>query len=315
MKILLVAEESAGIQLLRALVQRNEHEISVFTSPPRASQNRATVWSVAESLGLSPQHAALVRDPHFGPEVRSRQVDILLNVHSLFIIHPEILKAPRLGCFNLHPGPLPRYAGLNAPSWAIYRGEPQHGVTVHRMEPEIDTGPIAFQALFDIDDNDTGLSLAARCITKGVPLMLRLINAAAADPQSIPRIEQDLTKREYFGREVPCNGKVSWSRPAREILNFIRAADYFPFPSPWGHPRTNRGALQIGVAKASRAGRPADAPPGTVLEPEENGVPIASLDEWILVQKVQVGEKFFSASEVLRAGDQLCNGHDGTGES
>ena len=38
----------------------------------------------------------------------------------------------------------PEYAGLNAPSWAIYNGEPAHGVTLHWMEAAIDTGPIAW---------------------------------------------------------------------------------------------------------------------------------------------------------------------------
>jgi len=59
---------------------------------------------------------------------------------------PEaVLGVPARGAWNLHPGPLPRYAGLNAPSWAIYRGEQRHGVTVHRMDRGIDTGDIAYQ--------------------------------------------------------------------------------------------------------------------------------------------------------------------------
>ena len=67
-----------------------------------------------------------------------------MNVHSLFLIHPWS-SAPTIGSFNLHPGPLPEYAGLNVPSWAIYEGEKRsHGVTVHWMDEGVDTGPIAW---------------------------------------------------------------------------------------------------------------------------------------------------------------------------
>ena len=73
--------------------------------------------------------------------MREQGVDLLLNVHSLYLIaRRTVVAAPRIGSFNLHPGPLPEYAGLNTPSWAIYNGEREHGVTVHWMEPGVDTG-------------------------------------------------------------------------------------------------------------------------------------------------------------------------------
>lgn len=64
----------------------------------------------------------------------------------------------RMGSFNLHPGPLPRYAGLNVRSWAIYQDEQTHGVTLHWMEARVDTGPIAFETMFDLSADDSGLS-------------------------------------------------------------------------------------------------------------------------------------------------------------
>ena len=61
----------------------------------------------------------------------------------------------------------------------------------------IDTGPIVYQELFDIDDADTGLTLSAKCIRSGIALVLRLMETASADPASIPLTPQDLTEREY----------------------------------------------------------------------------------------------------------------------
>jgi hypothetical protein len=85
--------------------------------------------------------------------------------------------------FDLHPGPLPRYAGLNSVSWAIYRGEKEHGVTLHKLAPEIDAGPIIFQESVSIGRKETGLSLTAKCVNAGTVGMERSggVEVACAD--------------------------------------------------------------------------------------------------------------------------------------
>jgi methionyl-tRNA formyltransferase len=307
--ILLVGEESAGIQTLRALVDSDHRIVAVMASPSKNNGGLANLWETAERLGYQTWLSKLVKDPRFADEVRAAEVDVILNIHSLFIINGEVVSAPRIGCFNMHPGPLPRYAGLNAPSWAIYRGETSHGVTIHKMEPGIDTGPIVYQELFDIDDADTGLTVNARCARSGIELVLRLIETASADPAAIPLTPQDLTKREYFGREVPYEGRLIWSLPAHEIVNFVRACDFFPFHSPWGHPRailqTMSGAQEIGVVKARLTGKPCGRSPGTVGEFVGPGVKVACGDEWIIVNKLKVEGRYVNSADVLEPGNRL----------
>src|SRR6266545_7057665 len=159
LNILLVGEESAGIQMLRAIARSDHRVVAVMASPSKQTSGGATLWSVAEKMGYPTWPARRVKEASFANTVRSEGVDIILNVHSLHIIHKDVLEAARIGSFNLHPGPLPRYAGLNAVSWALYRGERTHGVTLHKMVAEIDAGPIVYQSLFPIEESDTALSL------------------------------------------------------------------------------------------------------------------------------------------------------------
>jgi methionyl-tRNA formyltransferase len=250
--------------------------------------------------------AELVKDPALAERLRSAEVDILLNVHSLYVINREVLAAPTLGAYNLHPGPLPRYAGLNAVSWAIYRGETTHGVTVHKIDPVIDAGPIVYQSIFPIAADDTALSLSFKCVREGVALMLQLLEVATADPAKIPLLAQDVSARQYFGKEVPEQGRLSWSWPASKVVNFVRACDYFPFPSPWGYPRTHLGAQEFALVKASRTGLPSDAPPGTVGNSVASGVHVACRDEWVLVGKLLRAGKYLPASEILSCGNRLA---------
>jgi len=240
-----------------------------------------------------------VSSPDLASRLRSADVDLLLNVHSLFLIHPSVLAAPKIGSFNLHPGPLPEYAGLNVPSWAIYRGESAHGVTLHRMDEGIDTGPVAWQVRFPIDSADTGLSVSGKCVRNGVPLILRLATVAAADPRTIPCSEQDLSRRRYFSAGPPADGRIDWAGRAEEILRFVRAADYAPFQSPWGHPHAQFAGRSVGVAKATGTGVAAADRPGTVVEWNESGAVVAAADELILVQRLWLDGRYLKPSELL----------------
>jgi len=306
MNVVLAAEESAGLQMLRALAGSSHRLVAVLAAPPKPGFAGASAWNAARNLGFDTWPAELVKDPALAERLRAAKVDILLNVHSLYLINREVLAAPRLGAYNLHPGPLPRYAGLNAVSWALYRGEPTHGVTVHKIDPEIDNGPIVYQSIFPIADDDTALSLSFKCVREGIALMLRLLEIAAADPANIPLRPQDISAREYFGREVPEQGRLSWSWPASKVVNFVRACDYFPFPSPWGHPCTRINAQEFALVKAARTGLPTDAPPGTVGKSVASGVHVACQDEWVLVGKLLLAGKYLAASEFLRSGDRLA---------
>lgn len=302
MNVLLVAEESAGIQVLRALAASPHRVLAAMTAPPTRGGG-ATVAGVAEQLGVPVVPSERVREAETADWMRDEGVDLLLNVHSLYLIAGEVVAAPRIGSFNLHPGPLPEYAGLNTPSWAIYNGEPRHGVTVHWMEPGVDTGAIAYAATFELGESDTGLSVSARCVREGVPLIERLLETAAQDPAAIPAEEQDLSRRRYYKRaDVPDEGRVVWSRPARKIVDHVRAADYFPFASPWGSPATTLEGLELAVLKASRTGERTGAAPGTVGERRERGIAVAAADEWVLVERVQESGRAQPAGEVLRPG-------------
>ncbi|MDX2031923.1 MAG: formyltransferase family protein [Blastocatellia bacterium] len=300
-----MGEESAGAQTLKLVAQGDHHLVGVMASPTRKGVGGLTVWQHAEKLGVRTWPAELVKDPNFAQVLREEKVDLLLNVHSLFVIKPEIVEAPIFGSFNLHPGPLPRYAGLNAPCWAIYHGEKTHGVTLHRMLAGIDTGPIAYQSIFDIEETDNGFSVSAKCIKHGLELIRQLLDAAAVDPTTVPAIEQDLSLRAYFGKGTPENGRLAWSRPAREVFNFVRAADYSPFHSPWAHPKSRLGDQEIAFVKTALTGEPANAAPGSIARDAAGKARVACADEWLTVTRVIIDDKNLNASEALPDGARL----------
>ena len=304
LNVLLVGEESAGIQMLRILAKSTHNIVAVMAQPSKDSKT-PTLWNTAEKLGFKTIDAINVKDANFANQIREDDVDLILNVHSLYLMNGAIIEAAKIGAYNMHPGPLPKYAGLNVNSWAIYNGETEHGVTIHEMVPRIDAGTIAYQAMFPITDKDTGLTTMSKCVRAGVPLLEQLLAAAAQGKDAIPQIEQDFTQRGYFNRKPPNGGMMDWNRYAADVYNHIRAADYSPFPTPWGHPLCQVDDKEIGIVKAELTGSVCNVEPGTVTDKTDRGVMVATADEWILVKKIEFAGNYGSANDVLNTGDFL----------
>jgi len=309
LRVLLVGEESAGLQTLKLLDNSDHHLVGILASPTHESK-AATLWSAAQKRQIRIWPAQFVRDPGFADTIIDLEVDVLLNVHSLYLIKGPLLEACRIGAWNMHPGPLPQYAGLNVPSWAIYNGETRHAVTVHEMTPQIDAGTVAYESWFPIEDHDNGFSLMAKCIRSGIPLLSQLLQAASEEAASgeprIPRWQQDLGIRRYFGKEAPNGGQIDWDWLAKDVVNHIRASDYSPFPSPWGAPASCLLSDAFGIIRADRtAAHHGGVPSGTVGGRTDHGVLVACADEWIEVRRLLIDNTAVDAVDVLCEGDRL----------
>ena len=297
--VALVGEDAAGVQALRLLARRELRLVGVFTDAD-AAESGTTVAAAARGLDAPVRAAADVMDPALGAWLEEQRTDLLLNVHSLHMVADEVLRAPRLGAFNLHPGPLPELAGLNSPSWALYNGATAHGVTLHRMTTGADEGPIAFEDRFAIGPAATGLTVRSQCVRRGRVLLAQLL-AVAERGEPIPAHEQDLSRRRWFGYGPPDEGRLDWDRPARAVVDFVRACDYGPFPSPWGLPIWTVDGAEVGVAAAELAPGEPDGAPGTVVAVENGAVVVAARDGLVRVRRVEVGGRPAVPAEALEA--------------
>lgn len=304
MKILLIAEESAGAQTVK-LISKSRHNLKAVLTHHGTTRKGAPVAAITEELGYKIMPATLVKDPSFSDWISKNEIDLLLNVHSRFVICPEVINAIRLGAYNLHPGPLPQYAGLNAPSWAVYNQEPMHGVTLHKIVPKIDAGDIIDESHFPITETDTGLSVGIKCIKHGLPLIEKFLNRIEKD-STISGKKQNFSKRNYYrAHQIPNNGRIDWGRSAHQIDAFVRACNYSPFQSPWGYPYTILDGEKISILKIAITDQPCGVNPGTVGEIKDRTVFIATTDYWVTVNRCFVNGVHVDANSKLSPGDLL----------
>jgi phosphoribosylglycinamide formyltransferase-1 len=111
--------------------------------------------------------------------------DLVVLAGYMRIISPSLLKAFPWRVINLHPALLPSFPGGHSIRDAIDYGVKITGVTVHFVDPGIDTGPVILQEAVLVEDSDTAETLAARIHEvehRVLPAAIRLFAAGRVKP-------------------------------------------------------------------------------------------------------------------------------------
>ena len=190
--------------------------------------------------------------------------DYLFSIANLRVLPAALIGRARKLAINFHDGPLPRYAGLNAPAWALMAREDTHGITWHEMTAQVDAGRLVRQQLFPVAPDETALGLNARCYE----VALANFEAMVAD---IERGELALTPqppgRSWFGRDArpEALATLDFRQPAAQLAALVRALDFGPYANPIARPKLLLGdrTLCVGTARAAAGSA---AAPGTVIE-------------------------------------------------
>lgn len=217
--------------------------------------------------------------------IRMADPDAIFNINGFSILKDELISLPCLGVVNFHNGPLPRYAGLNIPTWVIWNGETRHGVTWHFVDRGIDTGDVIAQSMFELDERETAATLTMKCILHGIDMF----KAVLVDVLSgTARREKQSDGRTYYrAGDIPNGGFIDFDWPAAQVERLLRALDFHPFANQLGHPRIRRGDSYISVSAArvlEECGVTGGKLPGTIAEIDEESISFSINDGRLLVR-------------------------------
>lgn len=240
--------------------------------------------------------------------------DIILSINNHQIIRDELLALPPEGIINFHNGPLPRYGGLNACSWAIYNDEKQHGVTWHEVAGSVDSGDIVAQKIFDVPAESTALRLVMMCIQEGISLFKAILPALLAG--TYPRVLQDQSQRLYYlSSDVPGYGVLDFTQSAAQLDRLVRAMNYSPLSSPVGHPAARLANKAFFVDKLRIERQVTEATPGEILRVDDalyvqTGGGVVALIEMRDARGVRLSFKDFMAVYQPAAGMKIDKGEE-----
>ena len=237
---LIIGHDTLALNCARMLTGAG-HSIRAVVS--RCPEFRA--WADAEGLPLIAPGTGL-KD-----RLQGIEADWILSIANLDIIPDDVLALAARGAVNFHDGPLPAYAGLNAPVWALLNGEPRHGITWHRIAGGVDEGNIVAQRMVEIVEGETALTLNTKCYAAALDSFGEVMDALAqnrAEGRS-----QDLSRRSYFARDArpEAAARIDVTRSAGEITRLVRALDHGEYWNPLACPKldTGRDILLVGSAE------------------------------------------------------------------
>jgi methionyl-tRNA formyltransferase len=116
------------------------------------------------------------RAPDLEAQLRAFDADLAVVCCYTRRIPTELVAATRLGGINLHPSLLPRYRGPDPLFWIYKHGERQTGVTIHRVDSGLDTGPILAQQSINIPVGKPGNQLWNLSADRGAEMLVSLLS-------------------------------------------------------------------------------------------------------------------------------------------
>lgn len=270
--------------------------VAVVTQPdkPAGRGKKLTTPPVAEAarrLGVPVLQPRTLKDHGVVAALAGYQPDLLVTVAYGRIIPRAVIALPRLGCINVHPSLLPLYRGASPIQRAVADGATTTGVTILYLTEDLDAGDIILQREVSIGAEETAGELEERLAREGAVLLSEAIELIARG--AAPRRPQDHAGATYVGRLTKEDGQIDWNRPAREIVNIVRAMH--PWPSAY---TLWRGTL-LKVWRA-RAGQGSGVP-GQVLAVHPDCITVAAGSGAVDLFEVQPeGGRRMTVGEFLR---------------
>jgi methionyl-tRNA formyltransferase len=197
----------------------------------------------AEELGIEVFQPEKIRDPEAVERLRSLEPDLLVVVAYGQIIPRSVLSIPKRGAINVHASLLPRHRGAAPIAHAILAGDRETGVTIMRMDEQLDHGPILATRSTTIRNDEDAVALTSRLAEMGAELLVETV-ARLDDAQPQEQAHGEATLAPRLNRE---DGELEWSAGAEEIDRRVRGLQPWPgvtLPTKLGRVKVLKGHVE-----------------------------------------------------------------------
>jgi len=238
-RVVFMGSPDFSVSALRALagdgVEPHPYQVvGVVTQPDRPSGRGMTLASppvklVADELHVPVIQPQKLREPEALQQLQDWHPHLIVVSAFGQILRPQVLDLPEYGCINIHASLLPRWRGAAPIQAAIQAADAQTGITIMKMDPGLDTGPMLRQRAIPIGPQDTGGSLFARLAQLGGDLLLETLPGYLSGkilPQ--PQPDSGSTYAPMLKKE---DGLLDFNRPAAELERQVRA--FHPWPGTY----------------------------------------------------------------------------------
>lgn len=212
----------------------------------------------------------------------------------------SVFDLPSKGFFNIHPGSLPAFRGIDPVFQQIRLKEKLAGVTIHKLDEDFDTGPVIMHEMIKLDPLDTYGTLNEKLALVAGNLLSVLLKLLSMGTK-IPERKQDESKAVYYKKQDKFDVMLNWRvMDAEKIVALINACN------PW-----NKGAVCMLNNKVIHLldGRiidfqsETDYIPGSIISIDQNGMTVSAMDnKAVIITMIYTDLGFFHSSKLSEFG-------------
>ena len=298
-KIVFAGTPDFAVPFLEGLFNDGNFSIGgVITQPDKPIGRRqeltaSPVKIVAQNHDITIWQPEKLRDnPDILEELKLAGADLLVVVAYGQIIPQEILDLFPLGAINVHPSLLPKYRGASPIQSAILNEEEKTGISIMLMDEKMDHGPILAQEELILDGDETNELLHNLAATKGVPLLIKTIQAFVDKKiLAIPQNDAEATFCRTITKE---EARINWSDSAKKISAQIRG--FYPWPVAW----TTLDGKRLKIFPPIKVVKSENKAPSGSITVDDGKIKIQCGQEVIEVNNLQLeGKSVMSSKEMI----------------
>jgi methionyl-tRNA formyltransferase len=298
MRILFWGTPDFAVPPLRALLGEGHDVVGVVTQPDRprgrsrSQCDPSPVKQVALEEGLPVLQPERPRGEAFLAELAALEPTLSVVVAYGHILPRAVIDAPPLGTLNIHASLLPALRGAAPIQAAILEGHRETGISIMRMVPALDAGPVLHVLRTPILDDLTYGELHDQLAELGalaIVQALALLEAGAA--REVPQDDAQATYAAKIDRHA---ARLDFSRDATRVARHVRAFD----PRPGAHTTLHGAAVKCFGARvlapddaALTDAALAASRPGTIRAIDGDGLVVRCGDGAVRIAEVQPAGK------------------------
>ena len=231
-KIIFMGTPLFAVPIMKSLYQ-NGYPISVvYTQPPQKSNrgqkiNKSAIQGISETLNIdfrSPQ--SLKNNIEEYEFLKKMDADLAIVVAYGQIIPKQFLSLTKKGFINIHASILPKWRGAAPIQRSIMNLDIETGISIMKINEELDSGPISNIYKIKIDQNSNAQEVSEQLSLLAADKILDEIDNIFDDKSQF--IEQDHSKSTYAKKIHKSEGQINWNDDASKIIGKINGLH----PSP-----------------------------------------------------------------------------------
>ena len=231
-KIIFMGTSIFCVPILRSLYQ-NGYDISVvFTQPPQKSHrgqkiNKSPIQSISETLNIDYRTPKTLKDNLEEYKfLKELNADLAVVCAYGQIIPKNFLNLTKKGFINIHASILPSWRGAAPIQRSIMNLDPETGISIMKMNEELDSGPISNIYKIKIGKNQNAQEISEKLSTLAAEKILDNVDDILEDKAKF--IDQDHSKATYAKKIHKEESQIDWDEDASKIIGKINGL----FPSP-----------------------------------------------------------------------------------